>query len=370
MSFDEKTLLKQLDTLYEQEKYSEIEKEIKNLPRENISLELRFRLVSALSSQKKLNESIEELKEIEPLCKTPPEQARFWYSTGYVHYVNDCEMAASHCFKKALSLDPEDACELDLKAIIEECDGFISRDLTELKGLCRAAVEALRARFSEIASKNKEELSELEFTMYLGYLPAIRTPVGVKKPVLLDDPMKKYSEEEKPAVRDFLKNYFSVTDTDSFKRLYFEDRKYNLYSVADDVMSYLLGKPNFPVSELDGTGKEFFDDCVEYMNAIKECLPKSTVLAWDISEKIGIARYSYSCDIISDRDYIGCMKALTDAATDKFSSFEEYALSLVMGCGFFMFVNDNCSIKSAKNFINMNLPMILSSPLGNLKWGY
>lgn len=369
MSFDENALLERLDGLFEADKFAEIEEEIRKISRGELTLELRFRLVSALNNQKKLAEAIEELKEIEPLCETPSEIARFMYNTGYTHYMNDCEMTASHCFKDALAADPDDTAGLDLANIIEECDGFISRDLTELKGFGRAAVEAIHARFSEVKEKDRTELSEPDFTLYLGYLAGIRVPPGLEKPLLFDDPIKKYSEEEKPVVRDFLRNFFGITDTESFRNFYYRDMSYNLFRMAGDVLSYLDGTPNFSVSELTKEGKEMFDDCAEYLNAVRECMTKSTVLAWDISEKIGIARHCYACDILSDSDFFGCMSALMNAAKENFVSFEEYMISLVMGCGFFMFISENCSIKSAIGFMNTTLPMILSSPLAEIKWG-
>ncbi|MGN0640181.1 MAG: DUF1266 domain-containing protein [Oscillospiraceae bacterium] len=369
MSFDEKSLLTRLDELFDEDKFAEIEREIRKLPREELSLELRFRLVSALNNRKKFEESMSELKEIEPLCKTPAEKARFWYNTGYAHYVNDHEMAASHCFKRAQELDPEDSAGLDLKSIIEECDGYIYRDLMELKGFGRAAVEAIHARCEEVAEKDREELSEPEFTIYLGYLPGIRVPIGLEKPLLFDDVVKKYSDDEKPIAKDFLQKYFGITDTDGFKKFYHEDMKYNLYGMAGDVLAYLDGKPRFPVSELTGTGRELFDDCSEYLNAIRECMTEPNVLGWDISEKVGMARQCYACDILSNSDFFGCMTALAQVSRERFASFEEFMISLTMGCGFFMFLDDNCSIKSAINFMNTMLPMLLRSPLAQFKWG-
>ena len=56
MSYDENALLKQLDELFDEDRFAEIEGKIRQLPREELSLELRFRLVSALNNQKKLEE--------------------------------------------------------------------------------------------------------------------------------------------------------------------------------------------------------------------------------------------------------------------------------------------------------------------------
>lgn len=369
MSFDENALLKKLDELFEADRFAEIESEIRKLPREELSLELRFRLASALNNQKKLEEEIAELKEIEPLCSTPAEQARFWYSTGYVHYVSDHEMAAFHCFKKAQELDPEDTANLDLNEVIEECDGYISRDLMELKGFGRAAVEAIHARCEEVAEKDRTELSEPEFTVYLGFLSGIRVPIGLEKPLLFDDVMKKVSDEEKPVLRNFLQEYFGISNAEDFKNFYHRNMKYDLYGMAGDVLAYLDGKPRFPVEELNREGREFFVDCAEYLNAIRECMTSSTVLGWDISEKVGTARLCYACDLLSESDFIGCMSALAQTARDKFASFEEYMISTIMGCGLFMFLDDNCGIKSAINFMNTMLPMLLSSPLAQIKWG-
>ena len=61
MSFDEKSLLKQLDKLFDEDKFAEIEQEIRKLPRNELSTELRFRLISALNNQKKLVEALAEV---------------------------------------------------------------------------------------------------------------------------------------------------------------------------------------------------------------------------------------------------------------------------------------------------------------------
>ncbi len=368
MSYNENKLLKQLDKLFDEEKYAEITEEIRKIPRDEWSLELRFRLVSALNNMKALNEALAELHEIEPLCTDPADKARFWYNTGYVHYMNECEMVASHCFKTALEIDPEDTNGLDLKGIIEECDGFISRDLMELKGLGRAAVEAIHTFCGQVAEKDRKELGEPEFTMYLGYIPGIRKVTGVDKPLLFDDVEAKYSDEEKPIVRDFLKRFFGISDLESFRKFYFEDMHYNLYGLGSDVMAYLDGKPKFPISELNQTGKEMFEDCAEYLNAIRECVTQNTFSGWDIAEKIGIARHCYACDVLAPEDYIGCMKALMEYAKENFASFEEFMISYIMGCGFYMFLTGNCSIKQATGFMNMIMPMLLQSPLNTIKW--
>ena len=55
MNYDEKALLKQLDKLYDEDSFAEIEEEIRKLPKAELSLELRFRLISALNNQRKLD---------------------------------------------------------------------------------------------------------------------------------------------------------------------------------------------------------------------------------------------------------------------------------------------------------------------------
>lgn len=369
MSFDENAFFERLDLLFERNNFGEIEKMIRNLSEDELNIELRFRLISALNNQKKFDEAIKELREIEPLCTTPAENARFWYSVGFAHYMNDCELTAQHCFEQALVVDPDDTAGLDVKSILEECRDYIKQDLEDLNAFGKTAVEAVHEYFAKVDEKDKKTLSDTEFTLYLGYSGGVRVPPTVERPLYFDDPVMKYSEEEKPAVRDFLRNFFGISDIVSFKNFYVNDLKYNSFRIASDALAYSDKNPNFPFSQLTQDIEEMFGNCAQFLNAVREYLPKMNVLAWDISEKIGAARLAFSCDVIPDSDYFGCMGALLSAARENFTSFEEYVISMVFGSGFFMLLAENFNIKSAIEFMENQLILLTNSPLSEIKWG-
>lgn len=369
MAIDENALFERLDLLFERNNFAEIERLIREISQDELTTELRFRLVSALNNQKKFPEAIKELRALEPLCTTTAENARFWYSAGFAHYMNDCELTALHCFEQAAVVDPEDTAGLDIKGIIEECRGYINQDLADLNAFGKTASEAVRECFAKVDEKDRKALSDTEFTLYLGYLSGIRVPPPVQDALNFDDPLKKYSEEEKSGVKMFLRNYYGISDLASFKNFYVNDLKYNGYRVASDALAYSDKNPNFPFSQLTQEIEEMFGNCALFLNAVRDYLPKTTVLAWDISEKIGAARLAFSCDVIPDGDYFGCMGALLNAAKESFSSFEEYVKSLIFGGGFFMFLAENFNIKSSIAFMENLLTMLVNSPLSEIKWG-
>ncbi len=241
--------------------------------------------------------------------------------------------------------------------------------LEELSRFSKSAAEEIKARYDEVPYELKRKPSSDEFTMYLGFLSAIRKLPGFERPIGLDELYRKYKGNEKDAVKKFMGDYLDVRSEKTFYDIYFNRRDNNLSFMVMNVLTYLDGNPDFDMSRLTEDGRRFFDSAAEFVKRFAEYLPKAGILAWDICEKIGLARLAHSCGIIGKRIFEECAGGLCDTAKHSFSSFEEYMRSLIFGCGFFAFVGEkDGAVRSGLEFMENMLPLLLKSDIADLQW--
>ncbi len=240
--------------------------------------------------------------------------------------------------------------------------------LEELARFSKSAAEEIKARYAKVPYERKRKPSADEFTMYLGFLSAIRKVPGFEHPIGLDDLHRKYKGKEKDTVKRFLADYYELTDAESFYRLYLYRRDNNISPMVKNVLTYLDGEPDFDISRLNENGRRFFDNATALVKCFAEYLPKEDVIAWDICEKMGFARLSFSCGIIDKRMFADCVAALNDTALRCFTSFEEYMRSLIFGCGFYAFMGEEDGVKVAIEFMGNMLPLLLKSDIADLQW--
>ncbi len=238
--------------------------------------------------------------------------------------------------------------------------------LDKLSRFSKSAAEKIKARYAEVPYELKRRPSPAEFAMYLGFFSAIRKTPGC--PIGIDDLYRKYKWRDKDAIKKFLADYFELTDAESFYEIYMNRRGNDLSRMVKNVLSYLDGKPDFDISRLNESGRRFFDNATALVKCFAEYLPKEDIMAWDICEKMGFARLSFSCGIINKRMFADCVAELNDTALRCFTSFEEYMRSLIFGCGFYAFMDEEDGVKVAIEFMGNMLPLLLKSDIADLQW--
>lgn len=360
----ESGLFKQLDKWHEEDEYTQIVEAVLAVPLENRSNKLWFRLISAYNNMSQFDKAREELDKIEPFCDNPADLSRFHYMHGYIHYSEDREYLAIEEYRRGIAADPDDSIGLNLHDSIEDCRGYITENLTKLHSLAERIYNDIRERCREKSDKTK--LSEEEFTLYLGFLPALRVIPGHEKAIGFGY-FRKYEDAEKQVAIDWLRNAFGITDRDSLVDFYQNSMHCNINNRAEDARSYLAGTPRFNVDELNEDGRYALDCYAEFIGTFNEFLPEAGVLAWDISEKISFVRQAYACDLIPNTDFSKCMLYLHDYAREKFASFEEYILSLAFGAALFMFNMGKLNIIQSIDFLARTAPL-LKMELPDLEW--
>ncbi len=337
-----------LDKWHDEDKYDDIVKTVMDIPREKWSNKLWFRLISAYNNLGETDKAQEELAKIEPFCTTPADVCKMHYMRGYIHYSEDREHLAIIEYFRGLNADPDNTSGLDLEKEIKDCRQYIKDDLAKLRSLSEKVYSDVRKKCEE--NPDKTELNDQEFTLYLGYLPAMRVIPGQEKAMGFSY-FRKYEGREKEICFEGLKRRFGITDSDSFKQFYKNSPYCNINPIAEEVRAYIAGTPRSDIDGMPFEDKYFFGCYREFIGVFNEFLPKAGLLAWDISEKVGFLRLAYACDILSNTDYSAAMLYLHDLARESFSSFEEYMLSLAFGASLFMFVAERMNLISAIDYL-------------------
>ncbi|MDE7230983.1 MAG: DUF1266 domain-containing protein [Oscillospiraceae bacterium] len=355
-----------LDKWHDSDDFDSIIGTVLAVPREEWSNKLHFRLISAYNNKKDYESAAKELEEIRGSCESPRDLAKFYYMNGYIYFMTDREMLALSMYRQGLEADPENTSGLDLDTECRECLEYINEDLNALYLSCADAAAKIAARCRE--NPDKIDVSDNDFTIQLGFLFAIRILPGMTHGLKLGDFFQKFEGEERQAVLKFLSGRFGITDRASLLESISKDRYCNLGIMVNDAMARLAGKPSFDPEILDRAGREAFENCTLFVRAFSEFLPRAGVLAWDIHEKMGMARYAYSCGLLPEDDYTAAMMALTDIAKERFSSAEEYLRSLVFGCAMYAFDVDCWNIGGATEFMKKMLAFLLHSDLPDMEW--
>lgn len=90
------------DTLNEQidnEEYAAVVSKITSIPREKWSNKLRFLLICAYNNQHDFEKADYELNEVEELCETPNDKARYCYQRGYKYSATGMSVMAHSFFR-------------------------------------------------------------------------------------------------------------------------------------------------------------------------------------------------------------------------------------------------------------------------------
>lgn len=362
---DDDAIFEKIDEQLDNDEYDAVASKILAIPREKWSNKLRFKLICAYNNQKDFEKSERELDELRPLCESPEDNARFRYMCGYICYMTDKEIMARAHYSAALQIAPEYARSIELEEEIAECSEVIKNDLA----VVRTRFARMHADLTTRCEKpNKLVLTEEQFQLRLGFFPSIRKIPGFEHPVGCENYFMKYEDEDRAKCLRWFERFYGVTDEDTFFDFIQKDFGSNISRMANDVIAYLNGTPNFDVAQLNELGKLSFESCVEFVRQFEDVLPKAGVLAWDIGEKIGFARHAYYAGLIGNFDYCKGLLTLSDAASESFSSWEEYMRSLLCGAALYMFNIDNFSISGAMDFAKNMFFFLMNSDLPDVEW--
>ena len=334
-----------------------------------------FDLVGMYCNRADYKKAQEELDRIEPCCKTPADKARFHYSRGYINYAVTSQLAALAEYRKGLRADPDDT--LNLKDECAQSQKLVEREFTEMRKFVLNIVDIIRQHYGRIPENSKTEVNDHVFQLFLGFhqsiwpLRADNLSLGFPNSNIFlgfDDYFAKLTGEQQENAKSFLKEAYHITDRESFFECIRSNQNLNMNGYISDTIAYLNDNSCFDISKLDEDEKLYFLATAEFVKTFIDYLPSAGVIAWDLSEQIGLTRIAFACDIISKEDYCHSMNALTDVLKSSLSSFEEYARSFTFGSALLMFKVKSMNITKSTDFMFSIAGYLDCSALLDTKW--
>lgn len=338
-------------------------------------LDKYFDLIGTYCNRADYQKAQEELDKIEPYCKTPADKARFHYSRGYINYATTSQLSALMEYRKGLREDPDDT--MNLKGECAYSRKLIKKEYEEMKRVVMNIIDLINQRYSKTSEDDKTKVDDRAFQLLLGFHQSIRLPradnlsLGFPNDNLFlgfDDYFAKFMGEKQESAKRFLEEAYHITDRESFFECIHHNPNLDMNGYIGDAIAHLNDKPNFDVNALDDDKKLSFLATVEFVKSFKDYLPDAGVIAWDLSEQIGLVRIAFACDIISEEDYCHSMSHLTDILKNRLSSFEEFARSFTFGSALLMFKVKSMNITKSTDFMFSVAGCLLMGTLLDTKW--
>lgn len=355
-----------LEKWHENDEYDKILETIHAIPHKYWSNRLWFRVISAFNNKKEFDKARAEIEKIQERCKSPADQAKLYYMLGYGFYMEDQEIKALNLFRKAMKIDPENTADLNLYEICKECEKYINQHLKKLDGMAYAASEIIKDNFNQISEEEKENIEHKDFIMRLSFIPSVRQIPNSSQSLQLEDLFFKYDDEQKEIVKKWLRENYGVKNSATLSEAL--KTQFHIGKRFDDIIAYTLGKPNFNINELSEKGFQAWNAGTMFAEKIIRYSSEGGLMAWDISEKIGLIRHAYACDLISKNVFIDNLDEQFAEAEKRYSSWEEYLKAVVFGAGFFMFFAENFNIVKAIDFMQAMTALLLKSDIAEKKW--
>lgn len=362
---DSDAIFDKIDEQLDNDEYDAVVSKILAIPRKKWSNKLRFKLICAYNNRRDFEKSDAELDEIAPLCETDEDKARYQYMRGYICYMTDREIMARAHYGNALKIAPEYARSIELEDEIAECSELIEKDFSAMRAMFAKMLGDLTTRCEK---PDKASITDEQFQLRLGFFPSIRKIPGFEHSIGLENYFMKYDDGDKQMCLRWFERFYGITNEETFFDFIQNDFGSNVSRMANDVIAYLVGKPNFDTAQLNDAGRLSFDSCVEFVKSFGNFIPKAGVLAWDLGEKIGFARHAYYAGIIGNFDYCKGLLTLSDTAAANFSSWNEYMRSLLCGAALYMFNIDGFSVSGAMEFTKNMYKFLMNSDLPDVEW--
>ena len=254
---------------------------------------------------------------------------------------------------------------------------LIKKEYAELQRVAADIVNMINLRYHEIPEENKAEVDEKTFQLLLGFHQSIRPPridniiLGFPKEDIFlgfGDYYAKLTGEKQEEAKRFLEEAYQITDRESFLACIRDNPNLYINGYIGDAIAYLNDESAFAVDTLDEDEKLCFLAKAEFVKSFANYLPDAGVIVWDMSERIGLTRLAFACDMINEEEYCHGMDDMSRILKAGLKSFEEYARSFIFGSALFFFKVKSMNINKATDFMFSIFGYLDMSDLRNTKW--
>ncbi|MBR5937225.1 MAG: DUF1266 domain-containing protein [Clostridiales bacterium] len=324
---DNDAIYKQIDQLQAEGKYEQILEKIESVPEKKMSNKLWFKKIQAMNALGRFKEARREIGLLSKRCSEPKEDAMLFYLMGNTFEYSGHALKAMECYRKTQEFDPG----FDgISGRIDSCRETAKQEFGKINDAFGQMFSEVDAAFSEAKDQKK-----LEYPIALNYASMIGSsfiPSGTGLKLPLDDPFFKCEDKEiNKNVKDYLERKYGVSDVKSLQQWYGNNR---MAPTIQGVRNALSNNIPMPVEKMDAKSIAYFESIVFSLNSLEEFLPEEGVIAWDFNVVIALARLLFAVGSISNTEFCEASLFFTDECKRNFSSWKDYAHSVIIG-GYF-----------------------------------
>lgn len=350
---DDDKLYELLDQWHEDDEYDNILEKIFEIPREQWSNKLWFRVISAYNNKNEFDNANAELSQLRPNCVSAEDVAKWYYMSAYIFYVRDQDVLAKWYLEKSLEYNPQYDGSLEL---LEEVQEYIDESVKKLELVLRLAEENIERYQKEILEKQELKKCEGgEFAAMLSFPACFGVAPGIPECMGLDFFYKCPTEDNKKETREYLRNRFGITDTESTMQAI---SRYNCGTEYMDFVSFWNNTPSFDIAQLNEAGLSAFESAKFFGENIRNSLGESGIFAEDINEMMMILRMAYACDILSNTDYCRTALELEDWAREYYHSWKEYVMAAFCGSAYAVYRESCMNLRDTVKFMTKQLALL------------
>ncbi len=334
-----------IDELFSNAEYEKIIQKTEEIPSDKWSNELWFRRIDALNRLSRFKEAKKEISLLSKRCSEPKEDARLFNSMGYILDHTDCELKAVECFYKAQGFDP------DLEGLKDAIDSSMERadqNLSEAKNTLEKLFSEISDLIGNAGEQNK--INEDSAFSYISMIQASFIPYGIGIEIPLDKLFFKCDDADKPKMKSLLKEQYGITDIGSLQKWFGDNR---VAPEIDSIKSAIERKLEPPCEKMSPSERVHVKATMMVIQHLGDLVPEAGAGAWDYCNVLALARMAFACDLLSNTEFMQTALFFTDECKNKFSSWDEFTRSAVVG-GFYniMCFDTQYDIKAATLFAN------------------
>ena len=217
--------------------------------------------------------------------------------------------------------------------------------------------EVMTTRMLEHVEEPREILDDETFCMILAGIPSFRVLPGVPEHMGFEGIYHCATEEQAGELKQYLKEVLDITDYDSLVK---QSREFfHFFNEYFDFANEWDGHPNFSIDDLGPEGAAAYTASRDFSVQLRDLVGQQGYLAWDIGERIMLARAACACSLITEDQFKQFVAEEGRVANDLFDNFVDYAVSALTGAVYFMFVTTGrTEDEGLLGFLDINLKIV------------
>lgn len=329
----EQKLYEELCGLWEQRHYEEIIEAVGELEHEERSNRVWFFMIESYNELQQFKRSFRELERMKECCVSPEDKVKWHYLNSYAMFFSGKQMLAEYNLEKGLALDAENAQLLELQGRIREKEEKATARVKELLGRMDAVLEEMKQK-AEKEGTHKGCDGET-FSLLLSYPAVMRTVPGIDGCIGMDPLYTCKSEKDADAVKHYLWSAYQALEADELAK-----KALTEWSTRDDFRyfsNYWRNGEKYKIEGLSEIGEANFGYFERFARLFRDTVGEGGFCANEMSEMANLFRIQFACGMITEEELAGRMRAMAKAVRENFSSWEEFARSLVCGSAYFFY---------------------------------